>query len=155
LYDECKTDVATLENGIQANDERLKKLGYQREDTITYNRTKPIYTQYENTKYFKERFRKKHESDIIAHEDAQAGLRYHPRPLPTVKQLDARIAEIKAANVINHRQLKESRAELKHLSSIHSYLFNLRLTHQPPPEPKQPQHQQQTRTKKRSNDLDR
>jgi FMN phosphatase YigB (HAD superfamily) len=145
--------VATLENGIQANTEMEKTLVRRREDIITYNRTKPIYKQYEETKtkFFKERFRKANEQDIVSYEYAEMDLRYVPRPLPTVKELDSKIARIKKANVTNNAELKVKKAELGQLKTIHSYLYHLRLTHQPPPPPKE---QTQTRTKKRNNDID-
>jgi hypothetical protein len=152
LYTDCKNDVATIENGIAANNEQIKAIGYWRKDIITYNRTKPIYKEYEETKFFKERFLKKHESDITAHELAEAELRNYPRPLPKVKELDARIKRLKAANVNNHNALTPKKAELKQLSNIHGYLYHLNLTHQPPPPPRE---QEQTRTRKRSNDFDR
>ena len=53
LYHECKADVATLENGIQANEERIKSYTDLRKAIVTYNRTKPIYEQYQNTKFSK------------------------------------------------------------------------------------------------------
>jgi hypothetical protein len=151
LYNECKTDVATLENGIKANDEQLKTLVDRRESIITYNRTKPIYKQYEETKtkFFKERFRKANERDIVAYEYAEMDLRYVPSPLPTVKELDTKIARIKTANVKNNTQLTKLKTDMKQLNTIHSYLYHLRLTHQPPPQ----RQQQQTRTKTKRNDL--
>jgi hypothetical protein len=152
LLTDCRNDVATIENGIAANNEQIKAIGYLRDDIKTYQRTKPIYKEYEETKYFKERFLKKHESDITAHELAVAELRQYPKPLPTAKTLDERIAKLKAANVNNHKALTPKKAELKQLSNIHSYLYHLKLTHEPPPPPRE---QEKTRTRKRSNDLDR
>ena len=152
LLTDCRNDVATIENGIAANNEHIKAIRYLRDDIVTYNRTKPIYREYQETKFFKDRFLKKHESDITAHELAASELRQYPKPLPTVKTLDERIAKLKAANVNNHKALAPKKAELKQLSNIHSYLYHLKLTHQPPPPPRE---QEQAHTRKRSNDLDR
>ena len=156
LYNECKTDVDTITNGIKANEEQIKSHGYLRKDIITYNRTKPIYKQYEETKFFKERFRKKHESDIIAYENADRDLRYHEKPLPKVKEIDERIAKYKTANVNNKTALTQKKADLKQLGAIHSYLYHLDITHKPPPPKKeQDRTQNQTQNRKRSYDFDR
>jgi len=59
--------------------------------------------------------------------------------MPTVKQLNTKIDGWKADNADSRTELAELKTKLKHLSSIHSYLFDLRQTHQPPTEPKQQQ----------------
>jgi hypothetical protein len=58
LMIDCKTDIATIKNGIEANNAQLKRLKYLRDDMVTYYRTKPVYKQYKETKFFKEQFRK-------------------------------------------------------------------------------------------------
>jgi hypothetical protein len=152
LYNDCKTDVDTITNGIEANKEQIKAHGYLRKELVTYNRTKPIYKEYteHKTKFFQDRFRKKHESDIIAHEFAEAELQSYPKPLPKIKDLDASVARYKTANVNNNTVLTKKKAELNQLKTIHNYLYHLKLTHEPPPPPRE-----QTHTRKRSYDLDR
>ena len=148
LLHDCRSDVETIENGIEANNEQIKAIGYLRNDIVTYNKTKAIYKQYKDTTIFKERFRKKHEDEITDHEIAKLNLQRQQKPLPKIKELDERLARLKSANVNNYKALKSKRAEYKELKNIHGYLFELRLTHEPPPPPRE-------RTKKRSLDIDR
>ena len=147
LYSDCRTVVATIENGIKANNERATGLKYLRDDISTYNRTKPIYKEYTETKFFKERFRSKHESDIIDHENARRELKNYKRPLPKVETLNEQLTKIKSANVTNNKSLAIKKAELKQLSIVHDYLHYLRREHEPPPPQKEPKQQ------KRSNDI--
>jgi hypothetical protein len=153
LLTDCRTYVETVENGIKANSERIAGLKYLRDDIATYHRTRPIYKQYEDTKtnFFKERFRTKHQSEIIQHENADIALRDWKRPLPKLKDIGAEITRIEAANVNNNKTLTKKKTELKQLGIIHSYLHHLQRTHEPPPPPRE---QTQTRTRKRSNDID-
>ena len=146
LYSACRTEVDTITNGIEANEKRIKSLGYLRKDIAAYNRTKPIYKEYEETKFFKERFRKKHESEIIQHENAVIDLQDYKRPLPKVKDLDAQIEQIKAANVNNRKALTKKKADLNQFSVVHSYLSYLQREHEPPPPPRE-------QTRKRSYDI--
>jgi hypothetical protein len=157
LYTACKNDVETIDNGIKANEEQIQALGYWREDISTYRRTKPIYKQYEETKFFKERFLKKHERDITAHELAAAELRNYPKPLPKVREIDEKIHAIKTVNAKNYKALSQKKAELKQLGTIRDYLYHLNLTHQPPPQRQQTQEQTRTQAqiRKRSYDYDR
>ena len=152
LLTDCRTDVATIENGIKANSERITGLKYLRHDITTYHRTKLIYKQYTeiNTKFLKERFRTKNESDIIAHENAAIALQGFKRPLRKVGDIDGEITRIEAANVTNNKSLSIKKAELRQLSNIHNHLYFLRLEHEPPPPPRE-----QEQTQKRSNNLDR
>ena len=150
LLTDCRTDVATIENGIKANSERITALKYHRADIVTYHRTRPIYKEYSETKFFKERFRTKNESDIKDHERAAAALKGFKRPLRKVADIDGEIARIKAANATNNKSLAIKKAELNQLSNIHNHLYYLRLEQAPPPPPKE-----QSRTRKRSNDFDR
>ena len=81
IYSACHTDVKTIENGINANAERIKYFCFLRDNITTYNRTKSIYKQYEETKFFKERFREKHASEIFEHENAIISLKRYAFPL--------------------------------------------------------------------------
>jgi hypothetical protein len=150
LYLACRTDVDTIENGIKANTERITALKGFRDDIAIYNRTKPIYKQYKEKTLFKEGFRKKHEDEIIAHENAAMYLRDYKKPLPKLKELSAEITKIEAANVNNNKALTKKQTELKQLENISAYLRNLQREHEPPPPPRE-----QTQTRRRSNDLSR
>ena len=150
ILTDCRTDVATIENGIKANSERITGLKYLRNDIATYHRTRPIYKQYMETKLFKERFRANNERDIIDHENAAIALQGWKRPLRKVGDIDGEIARIKAANVSNNKSLSFKKAELKQLGIIHDNLYYLRLEHEPPPPPRE-----QTHTSRRSNGIDR
>ena len=167
LYNDCKTYIATIENGIKANEEQITAHGYWREDILTYLRTKPVYTQYAEMKKAKnnitffgknraEEFRKGHENDITDHETASRELKKYPKPTPTIKELDKRIAGLKSANVDNNKALASKKAELKQLRNIHDFLFYLDRAYKPqPPQRQQTQEQNRTTTRKRSNGLDR
>jgi hypothetical protein len=152
IYAECRTDVATIENGIKANKERITGLKYLRADISKYNRTKPIYKEYEEhkTKFFKDRFYNKHSDEIIDHENAEIALRDWKRPLPKLKDIGVEITRIEAANVTNNKSLAIKKAELKQFGVVHSYLHYLKLEHEPPPPPREQAH-----TRKRSYDFDR
>ena len=132
LYADCRIDIETITNGIKANDERIVALGYWREDILIYNRTKPIYKQYKETKFFKERFREKHEGDIIDHENAAIGLQGVTRPLPKIKTIDTQIAKLKTANNNNNKALTKKKAELKQFEYLHTYLRQLWREHEQP-----------------------
>ena len=80
IYSACSNDVETIENGINANDERIKYFCFLRDNITSYNRTKSIYKQYEETKFFKERFREKHASEIFEHENAIISLKRYEKP---------------------------------------------------------------------------
>jgi transketolase len=150
LYNECRTDVETVENGIKANSERITSLKIFRDDIATYHRTKPIFKQYEQTNFlFKERFRRKNESEIMKHENAASALQYYSRPLRKLKDINAEITRIEAANTTNNKTLTKRKSDLKQLGYIHTYLHRLKREHEPPPPPRE-----QTRTRKRSNDID-
>jgi hypothetical protein len=147
IYSACRTDVATIENGIKANGERITGLKYLRDDIAKYNRTRPVYKEYteHKTNFFKERFRKQHEGEIIDHENAALALRDWKRPLPKLNDIGAEITKIQAANVNNNKALTAKKAELKQFGVVHSYLHYLQREHEPPPPPRE-----QTRTKKRN-----
>jgi hypothetical protein len=152
LMIDCKTDIATVENGIKANSDQLTRLRILRDTIVVYNRTKPIYRQYRETKFFKERFRKKHEGEIIKHENAASDLQnYYTKPLPKLKELSAEIAKIEAANVNNNKWLTKKKTALKQMNIVHSYLSYLKREHEPPTPP--PPVQVQTRAQKKSYDL--
>jgi hypothetical protein len=157
VYADCRTDVDTITNGIQANNDRIKGLGYLRTDIQTYHRTKPVYTQYRDMKKAKnnitffgkdkaEEFRNSNESDIIAHENARNDLKGY-KTLPKVETINAEITKIKSANVTNNKSLAIKKAELKQFGIVHDYLHYLRREHEPPPPQREPKQQ------KRSNDI--
>jgi len=157
VYADCRTDVDTITNGIQANNDRIKGLGYLRTDIQTYHRTKPVYTQYRDMKKAKnnitffgkdkaEEFRNSNESDIIAHENARNDLKGY-KMLPKVETINAEITKIKSANVTNNKSLAIKKAELKQFGIVHDYLHYLRREHEPPPPQREPKQQ------KRSNDI--
>jgi hypothetical protein len=132
LLHDCRSDIDTIENGIAANNERIKSFNDLRKNIITYNKTKSIYKQYKETTIFKERFRKKHEDEISDHENAKYNISQFPKPTPKIKELDDRLARLKIANINNRKGLAPKKAELNELKKVHSYLFHLRLTHQLP-----------------------
>lgn len=152
LYSACKTDIETITNAIEANKERLTAYKYLRKDVADFHRTKDIYKQYREIKntFFQDRFRRKHEDEIIEHENAALALRDYERPLPKIKDIDERIERLKAANVTNNKSLAIKKKELNQLKNIHAYLHEIKREHEPPTLPRE-----QTRTRKRSNDLDR
>ena len=152
LLNDCRTYVATIENGIKANSERVTGLKYVRDDIKTYHRTRPVYKEYTEIKmkFFKDRFYKKNSGEIIEHENALIALRDCKRPLRKVEDINAEIKRIEAANVNNNKTLAIKKAELNQLGIVHSYLYYLKLEHEPPPPPRE-----QTRTHKRSYGLDR
>jgi hypothetical protein len=153
LITDCKADIATVENGIEANKERIQQLEWMRNDIATYNRTLPIYREYEGIKiqFFKDRFLKKNEVEISDHEIAKRALKGFKRPLRKVSDINAEIMKIRAANEGNNKNyLTQKKAELKQLGVVHDYLHFLKREHEPPPPPRE-----QTRTRKRSYDLDR
>jgi len=131
LYAECRADVDTISNGIEANNQRLEYLIDLRTDIKTYRRTKPIYKQYVETKFFKERFRTKHNSDIIEYEKTVLNLRDYEKPLPSVKTINTNIEKIRTANVKNSEGLAKKKSELKQLKNIHSHLHYLQREHEP------------------------
>ena len=160
LYHACRIEVETIENGIEANKDMIEAWGYLRQDIATYRRTFPVYKQYREMKKAKnnitffgkdkaEEFRKLHEGDISDHELARAELKDYKRPYYSNATIDAEIAKIKAVNVGNGKTLAQRKADLKQLGIVHDYLFNLKITHEPPPPQRQP------RQRKRSYDLDR
>ncbi|MCL1792806.1 MAG: hypothetical protein FWG34_02950, partial [Oscillospiraceae bacterium] len=164
LYADCRTDVDTITNGIQANNKRIEGLSYVCDVINTYHRTRPVYTQYRDMKKAKgnitifgkdkaEEFRNQgnNNADIIDYENARRDLEDYERPLRKTSDMKAEIERIKTANVTNNKSLAIKKAELKKFAAVHSYLHFLQREHEPPPPPRE---QQQTRTKKRSNDID-
>ena len=125
IYSACRTDVVTIENGIKANNEMKKAYCFLRDNITTYNRTKAIYKQYTETKFFKEQFRKKHEKEIWEHENAAIYLRNHEKPLPKLKEINEQISRLENANVKNNNVLKEKKIELKEFKTVNSYLYHL------------------------------
>ena len=163
LYSECRTDVDTIENGIKANNDRLKAWGNLRKDIAEYKRTLPVYRQYREMKKAKgnitifgkdkaEEFRNhgKNNADIIIHENMIDSLRDYERPLYSNATINGEIEKIKAANVRNNTALAQKKAELKKFAAVHSHLHFLQREFAPPPPPKE-QEQTRAQTKKRNN----
>jgi hypothetical protein len=159
VYADCRADVATIENGIKANNERITGLKYLRTDVQTYHRTKPVYTQYRDMKKAKdnitffgkdkaEEYRAEHDTDITAHEDARRDLKGYTT-LPKVADINAEITKIQAANVNNSKALSTKKAELRQCANIYDHLKFLQREHEPPPPPRE-QQQTCTQTKKRN-----
>jgi len=146
IYLACRTDVVTIENGIKANNEMKKAYCFLRDDITTYNQTKSIYKQYEETKFFKERFRAKHESEIWKHENAKKSLQRYGKPLPKLKEINEQISRLENANVKNSKGLKEKKIELEKFKVVNSYLNKLYIQNK--------EHEPKNQTKKYSRDND-
>jgi len=157
LFNDCKTEVATYTNGIEANDNMIKAWGYLRKDIADYRRTQPIYKQYTDMKKAKnnitffgknraEEFRNNNFVDIALHERMIEELKEYKRPLYNNATIDSEIEKIKAANVRCNKTLAVKKAELKQLSNIHSHLYYLQRQFEPPPPQREPKQQQRKRS---------
>ena len=147
LMTESRIAHETIDNGIKANEKRIAVWGYIREDITDLNRTRKIYDEYKelkkSTKFFAKRtadkFYEKHENEIRTHENALRDLKDYKRPLPTVKQIDENIAQLKNANVSNAEYYRKAKAKHHRFTTVHRTLFTVNKDHKP----KAPQRQVQ------------
>ncbi|MDR1703681.1 MAG: hypothetical protein LBS19_03210, partial [Clostridiales bacterium] len=133
LREQCRRDMAELQNSMDAAGERIQKLSNLLTNIADYNRTKPIYKQYKETRLFSERFRKKHAEDIEAHECAKSRLEKVKRPLPKVKDIDKKIAELKETNAESSRRYSQKDREYRDWGKLHSYFRSLETRLESPP----------------------
>jgi len=147
LMTESRIAHETIDNGIKANEQRISGWGYVRKDISDLNRTRKIYDEYKvlqkSTKLFAkrtaEKFYNKHEDTILTHEKALRDLKDYKRSLPTLKDIDGYIDNLKNLNVKNAKAYRAAKAEHTRFTTVHKKLYAVNHEHKP----KAPQRQKQ------------